>query len=58
LIEPPLVGLDLLLDLLGFGGIGPETGFRGGAFEKGYFFFLLGEVKDTPIGALRGPSHY
>jgi hypothetical protein len=53
-----LAGLELLLDFLGFGDVGPESRFRGGAFEKGYFFFLAGEVKDTPIGGLRGPSDW
>jgi hypothetical protein len=58
LIQPPLVGFDFLLYDLGFGDVGPETGFRSGAFEKGYFFFFMSEVKDTPIGVLPGPLNY
>lgn len=46
----------MLLDLLGFDGIGPETGLGRGPLEKGYFFLLAREVKDTPIGARRVPS--
>jgi hypothetical protein len=51
LVDPPLEGLDLLLDFLGFGGIGPESRVRRVALEKRYLLFLAGEVKDTPIGA-------
>jgi hypothetical protein len=53
-----LAVLELFLDLLGFGGVGPESGLGGGPFEEGYFFFLAGQVKDTPIGGRRGPSDW
>jgi hypothetical protein len=56
LVDPPLEGLELLLDLLGLGGVGPEAGFGRGPLEKGYLFLLVSEVKDTPIGARRVPS--
>jgi hypothetical protein len=45
------------LDFLGLGRIGPEAGLGGLALEKGYFFLLASEVKDTPIGARRVPSN-
>jgi len=57
LIDPPLQGLDLFLDFLGFGGVGPEPRLGGGPLEKDYLLFLAGEVKDTPIGARRVPSN-